>query len=313
MTAMLFILQGSTTLALAPLMVGFVRFFKARFQNRRGAPPWLPYVSLWSLFAKEMTITRYSSWVFRSVPFVVAGVAVLLAFSVPTFAYGVIPEPLSNLFFIGGLFALGSVWLVLGGMDAASTFGNMGSSREMTLAAFVEPALYLGLSTIASAAGVWSLDGMLAHSASTPWEAGVLPLAFTFGALLLVVLAENARYPVDNPATHLELTMVHEAMVLEYSGPYLAFLEYASAVKLLVTTLFLFALVLPFGLVHAGASPLWAVVWYAVRFLLAAFTVASIESMIVKMRFYRMQEYFSLAFFVALAGLALVLLQRGIF
>lgn len=310
MTAMLFILQGVITLALAPLMVGLVRFFKARYQNRRGAPPWLPYVSLWSLFAKEMTITRYSSWVFRSVPFVVTGVAVLLAFSIPTFAYGVIPAPLSNLFLIGGLFALGSTWLVLGGMDVASAFGNMGSSREMTLTALVEPALYVSLATIASSAGVWSLDGMLAHSASMPWEAGVLPLAFTLVALLLVVLSENARYPVDNPATHLELTMVHEAMVLEYSGPYLAFLEYASAVKLTVTTLFLFALVLPFGLVHAGVAPLWAVVWYVVRFLLAAFTVATIESVIVKMRFYRMQEYLSLALFVALAGLALVLLQR---
>ena len=310
MNGMLFILQGVVTLMLAPLMVGLVRFFKARFQNRRGAVPWLPYVSLWSLFAKDMTITRYSSWVFRFVPFVLASIALVLAFVVPTFAYGVVPPFLSNLFLVGGLFAFGSAWLVLGGMDTASAFGNMGASREMTLAALVETALYVSLATIAFAAGSWSLDGMLAHEAGLSWHGGALPLSFALGALLLVALTENARYPVDNPATHLELTMVHEAMVLEYSGPYLALLEYAAAVKLTVTMLFLFALALPFGLMHVGASPLAVVFWYIVRFVFASFIVAFIESVIVKMRFYRMQEYLSLALFVALAGLVLVLMQQ---
>ena len=310
MTYFFFVVQGVLTLALAPLLLGLVRFFKARFQNRLGPSPLLPYFALRSLFAKEMTITRYSSWVFRSTPFVVASIALVLAFVVPTFAYGVVPAALSNLFLVAGLMALGSVWLVLGGMDAASTFGNMGASREMTVAALVEPALYVSLATIALAAGSWSLDGMLEHSASLSWQNGVLPLSFSLAAFLMVALAENARYPVDNPATHLELTMVHEAMLLEYSGPYLALLEYASMVKLAVTTLFLFALILPFGLVQGGGfSLVSAVIWYGVRFVLAAFLIALIESVIVKMRFYRMQEYFSLALFVAFAGFALVLMH----
>lgn len=310
MTTFLFILQGLVTLLLAPLMLGLVRFFKARFQNRRGASPFLPYVSFASLLRKEMTITRYSSWVFRVVPFVVLSVALVLAFVVPSFAFGVIPSSLSNVFLVGALMALGSAFLVLGGMDTASTFGNMGASREMTIAALVEPALYVSLATIAVASGSWSLDGVLAHLAGTSWQTGVLPLSFALIALLLVTLAENARYPVDNPATHLELTMVHEAMVLEYSGPYLALLEYASAVKLTVLGLFLFALVLPFGLVHVGAASFVVSVFsFALRFVLAAFLIAFIESTIVKMRFYRMQEYLSIALAIGLAGFVLVLMR----
>ncbi len=310
MTTALFILQGLVALLTAPLFLGLVRFMKARFQNRRGAAPWLPYVSFAALFRKGMTVTRYSSWVFRAVPFVVSGIAVVLAFSIPTFGYGLVPDPLANLFFIGGLLALGSAWLVMGGMDTASTFGNMGASREMTLAALVEPALYVSLATLAVAAGSWSLDGMLARGASMPWQEGVFPLAFSLVALFLVSLSENARYPVDNPATHLELTMVHEAMVLEYSGPYLALLEFASAVKLAVLTQFLLALILPFGLAATnGAALAVALAWYAARFLLGALLIAFTETVIVKMRFYRMQEYLSLAYFVALAGFAFVLMR----
>ena len=310
MNTALFLVQGVLTLLLAPFMLGLVRTMKARFQNRKGASPFLPYFALLSLFKKEMTISRYSSWVFRLVPFVVAATAVFLAFAIPSLAFGVIPDALSNLFLVGGVMALGSAFLVMGGMDTASTFGNMGASREMTIAALVEPALYVSLATIAAASGVWSLDAIVGHLASGSWHVTVLPLILALVALLLVTLAENARYPVDNPATHLELTMVHEAMVLEYSGPYLALLEFASAVKLTVLGLFLMALVLPFGLVHAGAFSLIAtVVWFVVRFVLAAFLVALIESTIVKMRFYRMQEYLSLAHIVALVGFALVLMR----
>ena len=311
MTAMLFVIQGVLTLMLAPLMLGLVRAIKARFQNRRGPSPFLPYVTLRTLFRKGMTISRYSSWVFRTAPFVVVGTALVLAFAVPTVAYGVVPTALSNLFFVGALMALGSAWLVMGGMDTGSSFGHMGASREMTIAALKEPALYVCLATLALASGSWSLDGVLAQSAALSWKEGVLPLAFSLAALVLVSLAENARYPVDNPATHLELTMVHEAMVLEYSGPYLALFEYAAAVKLTVLMLFLFALILPFGLVSPGSAALGsALFWYVVRFVAAAFLVAFIESTIVKMRFYRMQEYTSLALFVALAGFALVLVRH---
>ncbi len=306
MTLVIILFQWLLVLALSPLTVGMVRKTKARFQNRRGASVFLPYFQLLSLLRKEMTITRHSSWVFRTVPFVVLGSAMFLALVAPAIFLGVIPPSIDNIFLIGAILALGSVFLVLGGMDTASTFGNMGSSREMTLAGLVEPALYLSLASLGLAAGAWNLGGIVGYFASTPWVVAVAPAFVSIIALFFVTLAENARYPVDNPATHLELTMVHEAMILEYSGPYLAMLEYASAIKLSVMTAFVMHLILPFGFVGAPltlSGIALGIVVYICMLTLGAGIIASIESTIVKMRFYRMQEYMSIAFFVACAGL----------
>lgn len=311
MMYVLIFLQWICVLALAPLTVGIVRKMKAQYQNREGASVLLPYWTILSLMRKEMTITRHSSWVFRVVPFAVLATAVCLALLVPSIAYGILPHATSNIFLIGAIAALGSVFLVLGGMDTSSTFGHMGSSREMTLAALVEPAFYLVLSTLGLMAGVWSLDGIVGYFAMSPWSA-VVPLSgVTLLALLAVILAENARYPVDNPATHLELTMVHEAMILEYSGPYLAMLEYASAIKLTVMLALLMNLVMPFGLLNPALGlaliPVALMVFVA-KLTLGGLLVATIESTIVKMRFYRMQEYMSVAAIGALIGFILVLI-----
>ena len=308
----LILFQWLLVLVLSPLTVGMVRKAKAQFQNRQGAPIFLPYLQLVSLLRKEMTITRHSSWVFRTVPFVVLGSALFVALVAPTVLFGVLPASMDNIFLVGAVLALGSVFLVFGGMDTASTFGNMGSSREMTLAALVEPALYLSLATLAMAAGTWSMGGIVEYFAWSHWIA-VAPAIVTLVALLFVVLAENARYPVDNPATHLELTMVHEAMILEYSGPYLAMLEYASAIKLTVMTALVVHFALPFGFAHTpfSVSSLGlGVASFVGALALGAGLIAFIESTIVKMRFYRMQEYMSLAFFLALAGLVVELVVR---
>lgn len=311
MTYALAIFQLILMLLIAPGVVGMVRTMKARFQNRRGPSILLPYVSLLSLLKKEMTITRNSSWVFRAVPFVVLGSASFLALVVPSVFYGVIPSGLDNIFLFGAIAALGSVFLVFGGMDTGSTFGNMGSSREMTLASLIEPALYVSLATLSFAAGAWSLGGIALHFASVPWGSVVPGALLSLVALFMVILTENARYPVDNPATHLELTMVHEAMVLEYSGPYLAMLEYASALKLTAMSALFVALLVPSGIVHppfTALAFLFASLMFIGKLVLVAFGIAFIESTVVKMRFYRMQEYVSLAFLIALAGLAVELL-----
>jgi formate hydrogenlyase subunit 4 len=298
--------QFVIVLAAAPLMLGLVRKFKAAFQNRVGAPVLLPYWSLASLMKKEMTITRHSSWVFRAVPFVVFGSALALALLMPTLAFGLWSTSVDNLFLITGILMLGAVFLVLGGMDTASTFGNMGSSREMTLASLTEPAFFMVIAALGIIAGTWSAGGIVAHFSFS--IVSVAYGALTLAALLLIVLAENARYPVDNPATHLELTMVHEAMVLEYSGPYLALLEYASMVKLLVLSLFLANLLVPLGFIAApltAAGVIFALLIFMLKLVGAAFVIAFIESTIVKMRFYRMQEYMTLAFLLGLFGLVL--------
>ncbi|QQG37791.1 MAG: NADH-quinone oxidoreductase subunit H [Candidatus Kaiserbacteria bacterium] len=286
----------------SPLTVGLVRKFKALFQNRRGASIFQPYWALLSLLRKDMTITRYSSWVFHTVPFVVLGSTIALAALVPAVP---IAGTYGNVFLIAGVLALGSVFLVLGGMDTASTFGNMGSSREMSLIALVEPPLFIVFASLALFAGSFGMGDIIAHFTSATAGSHVLT-AVTLIALFFVVLAENARYPVDNPATHLELTMVHEAMMLEYSGPYLALLEYASAIKLTVLGTLFVSLLLP----SFAASGTVLALLFLGKLILAAFLVAFVESTIVKMRFYRMQEYMALAFLFALGGAALIILSK---
>lgn len=307
----LLILQFILVLILAPGVLGLVRLSKARFQNRRGAPLHVPYLQLASLLRKDMTITRHSSWVFRFVPIVVLSSALYAAFVIPAFALGIVAPAASNIFLVAAVLMLGSVFLVMGGMDVASTFGNMGSSREMTLAAIIEPALFVTFAGLAALAGSWNFDGILSSFAANPWMAAG-STALLVVALILVVLLENARYPVDNPATHLELTMVHEAMILEYSGPYLAMLEYASALKLTVLSLLVMNVALPYAFVMPGAA--WAQAGMAAvalvcKLAIAAFAIAFIESTIVKMRFYRMQEYATIAYLIALAGLVAAIIS----
>ncbi len=304
---LLFLAQAALVIVLAPLTVGIIRTCKARFQNRRGASVFQPYWMLLALCKKEMTITKHASWVFRVVPFAVLSCAFALALFVPTLGIpNGLTEPLglSSIFLIAGILAVGSLFLVLGGMDVASAFGGMGSSREMTLAALVEPSLVLSLGTLGLAARSWNLDGILAAFAAQPWYAAHPFLVFTLASLGCVILAENARYPVDNSATHLELTMVHEAMILEYSGPYLAMLELASAIKLTVLSVFFFNILLP----GIGTSSMAAALGFLVVKLAAgAIFVAFLETVLVKMRFYRMQEYMATAYFLGLAGFVLTL------
>ncbi|MCR4313941.1 MAG: NADH-quinone oxidoreductase subunit H [Candidatus Uhrbacteria bacterium] len=283
----LIIIQGIVVLALAPFVTGLVRWFKARLQGRHGAAPWLVYFALLTTLKKENVISESRSWVFRCVPFVVLGTALFLSVVLPLlFPNGGIPQV--DLFVLAGVLALGSVFLVLGGLDAATAFGGMGASREMALAALIEPTVLVTFAAFASVAGSSSIQDIFGNGLTAISHPALL---LSFAALVLVTLAENARYPVDNPATHLELTMVHEAMVLEYSGPYLALLEYASSIKLTVFLLILGNL--------AGASAIVTVV-------VGSFALALLESTIAKMRFFRMQEYMSIAFFLALAGLILI-------
>jgi len=302
------ILQTILIVALAPLLIGIIRTMKARFQNRRGASVSQPYWALLALCKKEMTITRHSSWVFRVVPFVVLGSALMLAALLPTLGIGGWASGQGSIFLIGGVMAIGSVFLVFGGMDVASAFGGMGADREMTLAALVEPAIIIVLATFGMVAKYWTTDTILGAFVHAPWYISSPFLLFTFIAFGFVILAEDARYPMDNPATHLELTMVHEAMILEYSGPYLAMLELASAIKLAVLSVFFFDLLTPFVAVASDASTyLWGFGLLLARLIVAGILVAFLETVLVKMRFTRMQEYMAIAYFLGLAGLVLTL------
>ncbi|MBI4433897.1 NADH-quinone oxidoreductase subunit H [Candidatus Uhrbacteria bacterium] len=304
---LLSVVQVIVVLACAPFATGLVRWAKARMQGRMGASPWLPYVTLATLFRKEMVISPVTSWVFRVVPFVVLGTTLLIAAVVPVLSTRGALAGNDDIILLAGLLALGAVFLVLGGLDPGSAFGGMGASREMTIAALIEPALLTTFAAFAAAGRTTSLSGILAAGGLSVWTHPALLLSVI--AFILVLFAENARYPVDNPATHLELTMVHEAMVLEYSGPYLAMLELASSVKLTVFAVLLGSLLAPSTLHGApGVSVLVALLWMVGKVVVGMLLLALWESTIPKMRFYRMQEYTAIAFCVALAGLVLTIL-----
>ena len=215
-------------LLLAPLAAGLVKFFKARFQGRKGASPFLPYFTLLTLLKKEMVISDSTSWVFRLAPFVVFGSALFLILLLPLITLVGGFSEYSNFVIVAGVLMLTAVFLVFGGMESASAFGGMGAAREMAIASLVEPTMILIFAAMAINSTTSQISGMLSqlNIFEQPF------MLFSLLALVLLALAENARYPVDNPATHLELTMVHEAMVLEYSGPYLALMEYPSFLKL---------------------------------------------------------------------------------
>ncbi len=301
------LLQAIFILAVAPLAMGTVRFCKARLQGRLGASPLLPYYTFATLLKKEMVISNVTSWVFRAVPFVVLSTSVVLAFVLPLLFVGGKLASLSDFLFVAGVLMVGSIFLVLGGLDTGSAFGGMGSSREMTIAALIEPTLIMVFVAMGFVSGTFAIDGMVGQSliVAHPY------LILSVFAFFLVTLAENARYPVDNPATHLELTMVHEAMILEYSGPFLAMLEYASAIKLTVFAILLANFIFPStvlavaGLGFGGV--IFAIILGTLKVLITMGLLALLESTIVKMRFYRLQEYMSIAFFTALAGMLIAL------
>lgn len=296
------IIQGLAILAIAPFSTGLVRFVKARLQGRQGAAPFLPYYTIATLLKKKMVISKSTSWVFRAVPFVVFSTSVALAFVLPLVFSGGALSFASDFLVIAGILIIGSAFLVLGGVDSGSAFGGMGSSREMTLAALIEPTIIMVFVALSVVTGTFKIDGMF----SQPLVFNQPYLILLMIAFVLISLAENARYPVDNPATHLELTMVHEAMVLEYSGRYLALLEYASAVKLAIFSVLLSSFLFPvavWGSDMGVVGVLLALVWMIVKVTVVATLLAWLESTIVKMRFYRMQEYMSLSFFTAFIGM----------
>jgi formate hydrogenlyase subunit 4 len=304
--AVLTIVQTVVVLALAPLAAGLVRRCKAFLQGRRGAPVLLPYWTVLTLMRKEIVLSSSTSWVFRAAPFAVLSTAIVSVAALPLVGRGGAAAPLSHLVIIAGIWMLGAVFLVFAGVDSASAFGGMGASREMTIAAFLEPALIVALAAFAVASGSATVDGMLSVAGAGliahPW---LLPAV---GALGLVALGENARYPVDNPATHLELTMVHEAMVLEYSGPYLALMELASMVKLATFALLLANIVVPAGLmtpVSGFAALAVAPVAALAKLAVVMALLAVLESSIAKLRFYGLPEYFFGTLFLGLASLSL--------
>ncbi len=302
------IYQFVLMLLVAPLAAGTVKFLKARFQGRKGASPLLPYYTILTLLKKELVISKSTSWVFRLAPFIVFGSILFLILVLPLVTVAGALGEYSNFIIVAGVLMLGAIFLVFGGLESASAFGGMGAAREMTLAALVEPTMILVFGALAISSGNSDISKMVLNIniGSQPF------IILSLISLALLALTENARYPVDNPATHLELTMVHEAMILEYSGPLLALMEYASFLKLSLFAVLFVNVILPVGVLGATASVMdfvLAPVWLVLKIVIMMFLLAFLESSIVKMRFYRAHEFLTVAFFLALGGIVLTLVN----
>jgi formate hydrogenlyase subunit 4 len=297
--------QAITVVLLAPIAVGIVKKCKAFFQGRHGASIFLPYTSLFTLWKKETIVSETASWVYRIVPplvFVIAlGIAFMLPLLVSVPSESVFLSGTGSLFFIAGLFLLSAVLMVLAGLDTGGAFGGMASSREMSIASLLEPAMLLTFTALALHMKGLPVDTL---SLLPAWSFLSPAVLLAIIALVFIALAENARFPVDNPATHLELTMVHEGMILEYSGRHLALLEWASAIKLAVFAIFILNLFAPWtlitttsGLLSISGSFIILKVFIAAvcKIAIMMFLLGLLESSIAKMRFYRMQEYLSWA------------------
>lgn len=312
-----YLLQGvqmCLVLALAPLLTGVVRKVKARLLRRRGASVLQPYRDLLRLIRKEAVIADNASWLFRAAPYLIFAATWVAAALVPTFASGLLFSWSADLIAIVALLGSARFFQTLAGMDIGTSFGGIGSSREVMIASLAEPAMLLVAFTVS----------LLAHSTqlSTITEVILSPaiglrvsLAMVLIALVLVALAENARIPVDNPSTHLELTMVHEAMVLEYSGRHLAMIEFGSALKLLLYMSLIGAVFLPVGMARSGDSwPAYAVglAAYLAKLSVGAVLLGVFETSIAKMRVFRVPEFLGSALMLGFLAILLLFVSRGL-
>jgi formate hydrogenlyase subunit 4 len=301
----IFLWQALLILLLAPLVSGVIKKLKARLQMRRGASVWQPFYDLTKLFRKGMAISEQASWIFRVTPYVIFLTTLVVGLLVPTIAADVPLSLMGGVLAVIYLLALGRFFLALAGLDTGSAFGGMGSSREMTISALAEPAMMLSIFTVAIVAGSTNLGEMARVAASQPWRALNPSQILACTAMFLVLLAETGRIPVDNPATHLELTMIHEAMILEYSGPYLALIEWAASMKQLVLMTLLINVFFPFGLSVDGtlASLAVALGWYLAKLLGLAVAVVLVETTNAKLRLFRVPDLLSTGFMLALLAL----------
>jgi formate hydrogenlyase subunit 4 len=305
--------QMGLVLALAPLVTGFVRKVKARLMRRRGPPLLQPYRELMRLLGKEAVLAENASWLFRAVPYIVFAITWVAAALVPTFARGLAFSWSADLIAIIALLGSARFFQALAGLDIGTSFGGIGSSREVMIASLAEPAMLMVVFTLALLAGSTQLSTIAAFMASN--EVGLrVSLGLALIALIMVAIAENARIPVDNPATHLELTMVHEAMVLEYSGRHLALIDLAAQLKLVLYASLIACVFVPWGLATPGAGLeiyAYGVIAYVAKLFCIGFLLAAFEMSIAKMRVFRVPEFLGGALMLGLLAILLRFVSKS--
>ncbi len=295
-------LQMLLVLLLAPLLTGFIRKLKAQLLRRQGPPLLQPYRDLIRLMRKDVVLADSASWLFRIIPYIIFAGTWVAASLVPTFGSGLLFSWSADLIAIIALLGSARFFLALAGMDVGTAFGGIGSSREVMIASLAEPAILITVFAVAMIAGSTQLSTIAEFM-----ESGAVGLRVSLGlalvALIIVAIAENGRIPVDNPATHLELTMVHEAMVLEYSGRHLALIDLSSQLKLLVYVSLIACMFMPWGAAEPRAGDLALAIGaltYIGKLMACGILLAVFETSIAKMRVFRIPEFLGAALMLAL-------------
>ena len=307
------LVQMLVVLALAPLLTGYVRKAKARLLGRQGPPLAQPYRELARLVRKEAVVADSASWVFRAAPYLVFATTWVAAALVPTFASGLIFSYAADMIAIVALLGSARFMLALAGLDVGTSFGGIGSSREMMIASLAEPAMLMVVFTLSLLAGA-TQHSYIAASLQGPGVGLRVSLALALVALIMVAIAENARIPIDNPATHLELTMVHEARILEYSGRHLALVEAASHLKLLLYLSLIACVFFPWGIAVSGQGPAAYAAGlgaYAAKLAAGGALLALFETLIAKMRVFRVPDFLGAALMLGILALLLRFVSRA--
>jgi formate hydrogenlyase subunit 4 len=297
-------LQVVTVLVASPLLVGWIRALKCWSQGRSSAGVFQPFRDISKLFIKETVLAENASWIFRATPYIVFGATVMAGAIIPVISVDLPLSAAADIIALVALFAIARFFLALSGMDTGTAFGGMGSSREMMVSSLAEPAMLMSIFTVSLANSSTSLSQMALVLTSNPIV--LRPsLAFALLAFVLIALAETGRIPVDNPATHLELTMIHEAMILEYSGRHLALLEWANMMKLFLFATIGIACFFPWGIAlkdNIGMLPA-AFILLAIKLALIGVFIVVTETVLAKMRIFRVPEFLGSAFLFATLGM----------
>ncbi|MBI5232837.1 MAG: NADH-quinone oxidoreductase subunit H [Deltaproteobacteria bacterium] len=280
------------------LLIGWVRMLKCWLQNRSSASMLQPYRDIYKLFFKDIVLAHNASWIFRFTPYLVFGAVLLTGAIIPVLSAELPLARTADVIALVSIFAMIRFFIALAGMDIGTAFGGMGSSREMMIASLAEPALLISIFTVSFVTGSTSLSEMV-HT-TTGGHIVLRPsLAFALLAFIIILIAETGRIPIDNPATHLELTMVHEAMILEYSGRHLALIEWAGMMKFFLYSSLGIALFFPWGMAKgAGALPL-AMLSITIKTGFGAIVIVLIETGLAKMRLFRVPEFLGSAFLLS--------------
>jgi formate hydrogenlyase subunit 4 len=308
------ILHTWLVVGFAPFAVGLVRLTKARLQGRRGASPLQPYRDLWRLLQKESVIADSATWLFRVSPYLVFVAVWLAATILPTVTTEMVMTPAADLIALVALLGVARFFTALAGLDVGTPFGGLGASREMFIASLAEPAMLMVIFSLSVLAHTTSPAHLVAFVLSG--HVGLeVSVGLALGALLMVAIAENGRIPIDNPTTHLELTMVHEAMILEYSGRHLALMEAAAMVRLLLFLSMIICVFFPWGIALPGSGPLWVLVGlgaWTLKIAVLAIGLGLFETMIAKMRIFRIADFLGGALLLALLAIIFLYVSEAV-